>query len=80
MTDANDETNPSIEPAALTEGEVAKSMVCNECGKKFRSMAQAQAHAERTYNPSYPAGEDYILIFGIENIQILQNQQKKLHR
>jgi len=55
-------------------------MVCNECGKKFRSMAQAQAHAERTYNPSYPAGEDYILTFGIENTRILQNQQKKSHR
>src|SRR6266536_5980044 len=39
------ETDPSIMPAVLQEGEVAKSMVCNECGKKFRSMAQAEFHA-----------------------------------
>jgi predicted transcriptional regulator len=44
----NDETNPSIEPAPLKEGEVARSMVCNECGKKFRSMAQAEFHASKT--------------------------------
>ena len=43
-----DETNPSIEPAPLKEGEVARSMVCNECGKKFRSMAQAEFHASKT--------------------------------
>jgi hypothetical protein len=43
------ETDPTIMPAALQEGEVAKSMVCNECGKKFRSMAQAEFHASKTY-------------------------------
>ena len=26
----------------------AKSMVCNDCGKKFRGMAQAQFHAEKS--------------------------------
>jgi len=50
---ADDETNPSIEPAPLQEGEVAKSMICNECGKKFRSMAQCQAHAERTEHTDF---------------------------
>lgn len=43
------ETDPSVEPPALKEGEVARSMKCNDCGKKFRSMLQAEAHAERTY-------------------------------
>jgi DNA repair exonuclease SbcCD ATPase subunit len=33
---------------ALSAGETAASMLCNECGKKFRSMAQAQFHAERS--------------------------------
>lgn len=33
---------------ALQAGETAKSMVCNECQKKFRSMAQAQFHAEKS--------------------------------
>jgi hypothetical protein len=45
----SEETDPSIEPDALKPGEVAKSMVCNDCGKKFRSMAQAEFHASKTY-------------------------------
>lgn len=45
----NPETDASVEPPALKEGEVAKSMKCNDCGKKFRSMAQAEFHAEKTY-------------------------------
>lgn len=28
---------------------MAKSMICNECGKKFRSVAQAEFHASKTY-------------------------------
>ena len=46
------ETDPSIEPAPLKEGEVAKSMVCNVCNRKFRSMAQVEFHASKTYRPS----------------------------
>jgi hypothetical protein len=45
----NPETDASIEPPALKDGEVAKSMKCNDCGKKFRSMAQAEFHAEKTH-------------------------------
>ena len=44
----SEDTDQSIEPPALKDGEVAKSMVCNECGKKFRSVAQAEFHASRT--------------------------------
>jgi len=44
----DDETNASIEPAPLKDGEVARSMKCNECGKKFRSMAQVEFHASKT--------------------------------
>lgn len=40
--------DPNAEAPALQPGEEAKSMVCNDCGKKFRSMLQANAHAERT--------------------------------
>ena len=46
----NPETDASIDPPALKDGEVAKSMKCNDCGKKFRSMAQAEFHAEKTYD------------------------------
>jgi UBX domain-containing protein 1/4 len=47
-TSESAETDPTIEPEALKDGEVAKSMVCNICGKKFRSMAQAEFHASKT--------------------------------
>ena len=46
---ADAETDPSIEPAPLKEGEVAKSLKCDECGKKFRSVAQAEFHGSKTW-------------------------------
>jgi len=33
---------------ALLPGEVPKSLLCNDCGKKFRSQAQAEFHATKT--------------------------------
>jgi len=33
---------------ALQAGEVPKSLLCNDCGKKFRSQAQAEFHAGKT--------------------------------
>ena len=41
-----DEQGPSINP--LAEGESAKSLICNECGKKFRSPDAASYHATKT--------------------------------
>lgn len=38
--------------ASLGEGQVAQSIVCNECGKKFRSKELAGFHAEKTYSGS----------------------------
>jgi hypothetical protein len=38
-----DEENP-----ALQEGEAAQSLVCNDCGKKFRGQSQAQFHATKS--------------------------------
>lgn len=46
--DADADDNPAIEAKPLQAGEVARSMVCEDCGKKLRSMMQAQAHGERT--------------------------------
>lgn len=40
--------DPNELPPNLLEGEVAKSLVCNECGRKFRSHAQAEFHASKT--------------------------------
>lgn len=45
--------DPNAEPPALKEGEVARSLVCNECGKRFRSTAQAEFHASKTSVDSF---------------------------
>lgn len=37
-----EEEGPELQP-----GEVPRSLVCNECGKKFRSQAQAEFHASK---------------------------------
>ncbi|KAL9112807.1 MAG: hypothetical protein Q9187_007709 [Circinaria calcarea] len=42
----NDDAN--AEPPELKPGEVAKSLVCNDCGKMFRSVAQAEFHGAKT--------------------------------
>ncbi len=34
--------------AALEDGQTAKSLVCGDCGKKFRSPEQAQYHATKS--------------------------------
>lgn len=40
---ADDDEGPALQP-----GEDPRSLVCNECGKKFRSHAQAEYHATKT--------------------------------
>ena len=42
------ETNPDTVADALKPGEEAKSLVCNDCGRKFRSQAQAEFHATKS--------------------------------
>lgn len=49
----SDETDPSIESAAPAAGEEARSLVCNECGKKFRSKEQAEFHAQKTQHVDF---------------------------
>ncbi|CAG8949178.1 hypothetical protein HYFRA_00004801 [Hymenoscyphus fraxineus] len=67
---AADETNPNVEPDALKEGEVAKSLVCNECGKKLRSMGQAELHASKTGHVDF--GES------TEEIAPMTEEEKKI--
>ncbi|KAL8797329.1 MAG: hypothetical protein Q9195_000483 [Heterodermia aff. obscurata] len=56
----DDETNPNVEPAALKPGEVAQSLVCNDCGKKFRSQAQAEFHASKTEHINFAESTEEI--------------------
>jgi hypothetical protein len=41
-------SQPATTTQALDSGEEARSLVCNECGKKFRSTVQAEFHASKT--------------------------------
>lgn len=44
----------------LEVGEEARSMICNECNKKFRSMAQAQFHAEKSGHTDFAESAEEI--------------------
>ncbi|KAK8024218.1 UBX domain-containing protein [Apiospora rasikravindrae] len=46
-----EEAGPSVDAEALGEGQVAQSIVCNDCGKKFRTKQLAGFHAEKTSSP-----------------------------
>ena len=48
-TTADVDEDTAAQIAAIEGGETAKSLVCNECGKKFRSPQAAQFHATKTY-------------------------------
>jgi UBX domain-containing protein 1/4 len=51
--DAEASSAPQTTTAALEGDLQAHSLVCNECGKKFRTHAQAEFHATKTcaYSP-----------------------------
>ncbi|KAI0171015.1 DNA-binding protein [Pestalotiopsis sp. NC0098] len=55
--------------AALDEGQVAKSIVCNDCGKKFRSQDAAGFHAEKTGHDDFAEST--------EEIAALTEEEKK---
>ena len=52
-TTAENNDDPNAEPPALEPGEVAKSLVCNDCGKRFRSVAQAEFHGAKTEHVNF---------------------------
>ncbi|KAL4763243.1 uncharacterized protein BDW70DRAFT_158086 [Aspergillus foveolatus] len=45
---------------ALKPGEEARSLVCNECGKKLRSHAQAEFHASKTQHVDFSESTEEI--------------------
>jgi len=46
-------TQDDDEGPPLKEGEEPRSLVCNECGKKLRSHAQAEFHASKTQHVDF---------------------------
>jgi len=54
-TQGENEESPQLQP-----GEQARSLVCNDCGKKFRSQEQAEFHASRTQHVDFSESTDEI--------------------
>lgn len=48
------------EGPALRPGEEPRSLVCNECGKKFRSHAQAEFHASKSQHVDFSESTEEI--------------------
>lgn len=64
-----EEEDALAEPPALNEGEVARSLVCNDCGKRFRSQGQAEFHANKTEHQNFSEST--------EEIKPLTEEEKK---
>ncbi|KAI6784092.1 uncharacterized protein J7T54_004638 [Emericellopsis cladophorae] len=58
--DEDDEEATKAKIAELEAGTEAKSMVCNECGKKFRSMQAAEFHASKTEHTDFSESTEEI--------------------
>lgn len=66
---AADDDDPNAEPPALKLGEVAKSLECEECGKRFRSEVQAEFHASKSGHDQFKEST--------EEIKPLTEEEKK---
>lgn len=58
----DDEGATAAAISALESGQAAKSLVCNECGKKFRSQATAEFHASKSYVASNPSRSLFLCV------------------
>ena len=47
-------------PLSLQPGEEARSLLCKDCGKRFRSTAQAEFHASKTEHANFEESTDEI--------------------
>ncbi|OCK77810.1 putative UBX domain protein [Lepidopterella palustris CBS 459.81] len=54
------EEDAAAEPPALQHGEEARSLVCDDCGKRFRSTAQAEFHATKTQHENFSESTEEI--------------------
>ena len=54
------EDEPEEGAPSLNPGETARSLVCNECGRKFRSTAQAEFHATKTEHQDFSESTEEI--------------------
>ncbi|KAL4889036.1 hypothetical protein BDV59DRAFT_187415 [Aspergillus ambiguus] len=76
---ADAESKEDDEPPALQPGEEARSLVCNECGKKFRSQAQAEFHASKSQHTDFSESTEEIApLTEEEKKQKLEDLRQKL--
>ncbi|KAF2491049.1 hypothetical protein BU16DRAFT_585353 [Lophium mytilinum] len=65
----NEDEDAGAEPEPLKDGETAQSLVCDDCGKRFRSAAQAEFHATKTNHENFSEST--------EEIKPLTEEEKK---
>ncbi|KAH7325780.1 ubiquitin-related domain-containing protein [Stachybotrys elegans] len=58
--DDQDEDETNAEITALESGQEARSLVCNECGKRFRNEALASYHASKTEHTDFSQSTEEI--------------------
>jgi uncharacterized UBP type Zn finger protein len=74
-----EQASAAEEPPALKDGEEAKSLVCDECGKKFRSVAQAEFHGTKTGHENFSESTEEIApLTEEEKKQRLEELKEKL--
>lgn len=74
-----EQADAAAEPPALQPGEEAKSLVCDECGKKFRSVAQAEFHGSKTGHENFSESTEEIApLTEEEKKQRLEELKQKL--
>ncbi|KZM20066.1 uncharacterized protein EKO05_0007492 [Ascochyta rabiei] len=64
-----EQASAAEEPPALQPGEEAKSLVCEDCGKKFRSVQQAEFHGSKSGHENFAEST--------EEIKPLTEEEKK---
>ncbi|OCT44277.1 hypothetical protein CLCR_06116 [Cladophialophora carrionii] len=60
LEEIKDEKEAAAHAKAAEEAEQAKSLVCNECGKKFRGTAQAEFHASKSGHTDFAESTEEI--------------------
>ena len=74
-----EQASAAEEPPALKPGEEAKSLVCEDCGKKFRSVAQAEFHGSKTGHENFAESTEEIApLTEEEKKQRLEELRQKL--
>lgn len=77
--DAEASAGPSTSVEGALEGEMVKSLVCNDCSKKFRTVEAAEFHASKTEHANFSESTDEIApLTEQEKKQRLEELREKL--